>query len=270
MNLKSALLIRADCVSGMASLRARGAIVKLVCADPPYNFGQKYADYNDKKSLDEYGHFTHEWITAAYSLLDSDGSMFVFCPDEWVSETDMLCRNLGMTRRNWIIWQYTFGQACQRSFTRSHTHILYFTKSKTQFTFNDQAVRVPSARQAVYKDKRARAGGKLPDDTWAILKADLEQAANQPGDVWLANRVCGTYKERRKHSPNQLPTLLTDRIVRVASNPGDTVVCPFLGTGAEMESCVLLGRRFIGFDVSQECVEQSARRFQEVTNPLPF
>lgn len=33
-----------------------------------------------------------------------------------------------------------------------------------RFTFNADAVKVPSARQWKYNDKRAKAGGKVPDD----------------------------------------------------------------------------------------------------------
>src|SRR5690606_4157144 len=52
--------------------------------------------------------------------------------------------------------------------SRSHAHLLYFVKNPDEFTFNanDPAIRVPSARQLVYGDKRANPNGRLPDDTW--------------------------------------------------------------------------------------------------------
>ena len=56
------------------------------------------------------------------------------------------------------------------------------------------AVTVPSARQEKYGDRRASPGGKIM------------------GDVWEVPRVCGTFKERVKGVPTQLPSELVRRI----------------------------------------------------------
>ena len=66
----------------------------------------------------------------------------------------------------------------EEKFNRAHTHILYFTKDKERFVFNDKNIRIPSAKQLVYKDKRANPIGKIPDD------------------VWQFSRVYGTFKKR--------------------------------------------------------------------------
>jgi site-specific DNA-methyltransferase (adenine-specific) len=191
------------------------------------------------------------------------GSLWIFVPDEWASETDLFCRKeLGLFRRNWILWLYSFGQSAKQSFTRSHTHLLYFVKTKSQFTYNADAMKVPSARQLVYKDSRAVKSGKQPDDTWCLLKSDLESALRADGDVWSQSRICGTFKEREAHSPNQIPLPLTNRIVKACSNPGDLVCDPFLGAGGSGVSALTFGRRFIGMDISKECVEHSAARLE--------
>ena len=72
-----------------------------------------------------------------------------------------------------MIWYYTFGVNCERKFTRSHTHLLYFVKDRQDFTFRDEDLdnRIPSARELVYDDKRANPKGRLPDDTWIIRPA---------------------------------------------------------------------------------------------------
>jgi DNA modification methylase len=174
---------------------------------------------------------------------------------------DVLCRRvLGLHRRSWVVWFYTFGVANQKNFSRSHTHILYFTKSKTDFTFNDDAVRVPSARSLVYADRRQNPKGKLPDNTWALLREDLEPYMTPDKDTWLVSRVCGTYKERQKHSSNQVPLPIMERIVLASSNRGDLVLDPFVGTGTTAVACVKHGRRFTGWDISETCVREGWRR----------
>jgi len=234
---------------------------QLVVADPPYNQGMPYDAYDDNKSYDDYMTWSEGWLSTAVDCLDRHGSLWVFCPDEWVSEIDLTCRkNLGMYKQGHIIWAFTFGQKASKRFTRSHCHLLWLTKTKGTYTFNFDAVKVPSARQLVYKDKRAAAGGKPPDATWMLLREQLEPHMGADKDVWLQSRVCGTFKERRKHSPNQIPVPIMERIVLATSNPGDLVVDPFCGTGASGVACKLHGRNWQGFDLSETAVKATNAR----------
>jgi len=237
----------------------------LIVADPPYNFGMPYEAYDDNKSYEAYMKWTDQWLGAALSRLAPHGSMFIFVPDEWVTEIDYKCtHHYQLYKRRHILWAFTFGQKAHRNFTRSHCHILYYTKTKTRFTFNEDAVKVPSARQLVYNDPRAAKGGKPPDATWMLLKEQLEPYMTPDTDTWLVSRICGTYKEREKHSPNQIPVPITARIVRACSNPGDWVCDPFCGTGSSGVACAGNSRNWDGFDVGRNCVKQSQRRINEV------
>src|SRR5207249_1661449 len=80
--------------------------------------------------------------------------------------------------------------------TPSWTPIHYVTKGEEGVTFNADAVRVKSARQAVYKDKRARKGGKLPDDVWVPNPSQAPELFTPDADLCLHSRVCGKFKER--------------------------------------------------------------------------
>jgi len=261
----SACLVEGDCVAALA--RMPSGFSDLVIGDPPYNFGHPYDAYEDNKSYDEYMAFTRAWLHAACAALSPQGTLWVFCPDEWDDEIRIvLKREESMFFRRKIVWAFTFGQAAQNNFTRAHCNILYFTKHRTQFTFNTEELRVPSARQAIYKDKRANATGKLPDDVWMLYAHQLAPYLTSDRDVWLESRVCGTFKERRPHSPNQLPLPLLERIVRTCSNPGELVADPFLGTGTTGEAALQLGRRFWGCDVSGECVQLTRARLDGLTH----
>jgi site-specific DNA-methyltransferase (adenine-specific) len=243
-----------------------GELPNLQIHDCPYNQGMVYgAGYNDNRPVKEFQQWLYTWLEAAAAIMPKDGAMWFFAPDEWVSSMEMYCRNnLGLTRRNWCTWIYTFGQSAQKSFTRSHTHMLYFTGHKTRFTFNTDAVRVPSARELVYNDKRAVKGGKAPDDTFCLLRSDLEKALRADGDVWLQSRVAGTFKERVNLSPNQIPVPLLRRIIAACSNPGDLVLDGFVGSGSTVAAALQLGRRAVGIDLSPECITHSRQRAEQV------
>ena len=237
--------------------------VDLILADPPYNIGQKYSDYEDSQKKSDFLAWCERWAAQANEVLSVHGSMFVFMGWRLASEVDLVCKAAGFHKRASLCWHYTFGVNSKKNFTPSHTPILYYTKHPSKFTFNadDPELRHPSARQLKYNDKRANPAGRLPDDVWVLLPEHAPAGSFDPaGDVWLESRICGTFRERKNHSPNQLPEPIVERIVRAASNPGDLVVDPFLGTGTTGVICQRLGRNFVGADISDLCVEQSRER----------
>ncbi len=261
--LQTNQILHGDCIEQLNA--GEPEQVDLVFADPPFNIGYLYHGYDDQKDVNEYVDWSEKWMRAVHRALKPSGSFFLAIGDEFAAD---LChvarRKIGFNMRNWIIWHYTFGQQTKRMFAKSHTHILYFTKSKEGFTFNADDVRVASARQTTYGDKRANSKGKLPDDTW-FLRPQEAQAAdvglfNQNSDVWNESRVCGTFKERQGWHGCQMPMGVLNRIIKATSNPGDIVLDPFSGSGTTAVAASALGRRYVGIDQSAEYVEHARKR----------
>ena len=256
-------IVCADCVEFLANYR--GPRPKLIFADPPFNIGYEYDRYDDRMKYEHYVEWTGRWMKAAADALDPAGSFYVAIGDEYAAEVCVIGkRDLGLTLRNWIIWQYTFGQAMQSKFARGHAHIFYFVKDPKAFTFNADAVRVASDRQMLYKDVRANPKGKVPDDVWTICRDCARKGAlageTVGDDVWLESRVCGTFKERVQWHPCQMPEKLLERIVRVSSNPGDLVFDPFAGSGTTLTVAHRLGRHWLGTDISPDYVKNANAR----------
>ncbi len=69
-----------------------------------------------------------------------------------------------------------------------------------------------------------------------------EAAGKLPQDVWL-------YKDpQRPKYPTQKNARMLERIIRTSSNPGDTVLDCYAGSGATLLTAARLGRRFVGMD----------------------
>lgn len=233
-----------DCIEVLG--RIKEPIADLIFADPPFNIGYKYDVYEDRKKYDEYYQWTHDWMeVCAAKALKPTGSFWVAIGDDYAAEVRIIGNRLGLHLRNWIIWHYTFGQNTKRKFARSHTHLLYWTKDPKKFTFNDDEIRIPSARQTTYADKRANPKGKLPDDVWSF------------------SRVCGTFHERVGWHPCQMPERLLERIIRACSNPGDLVLDPFSGSGTTCVAAARLGRDYFGIDISEDYAAESQKRIAE-------
>jgi len=231
-----------DCIEIMKKLPDKS--IDLVFADPPFNIGMKYDVHNDNMPYEEYYNWSEKWIRETHRILKDDGTIYVAIGDEFAAEINLILKKTGFYFRNWIIWYYTFGQNQRKKFNRAHTHILYFTKDKKQFIFNDKDIRIPSARQIIYKDKRANPIGKIPDD------------------VWQFSRVCGTFKERVGKHPCQMPEDLIELIIKTSSREGDLVLDPFGGTGTTAAVAKKLKRKFITIEISKEYYDVIIKRLE--------
>ncbi len=234
-------IICGDCVEIMNTMPEKS--VDLIFADPPYNIGLKYDNHKDNMPYEEYVNWTEKWISACLRVLKDDGSIYIAIGDEYAAEVVAILKKNGLFMRNWIIWHYTFGQNQRKKFSRAHTHILYFTKHPTNFTFNSDDIRIKSVRQEI-GDKRANPKGKIPDDVWKI------------------SRVAGTFKERVRNFPCQMPMALLEMVVKASSNHSNIVLDPFIGSGTTAVASKKLGRKYIGIDISPNYVKNVENRLK--------
>lgn len=262
-------LISGDCIAQMQQLP--DGCIDLAFADPPFNIGYKYDVYDDRRSVDEYLDWSEAWMKEVSRVLTPTGAFWLAIGDEFAAELKVLAtRTLGLTCRNWVVWYYTFGVHCKAKFTRSHAHIFYFTKDAKKFTFNDTAIRVPSARMLVYGDKRANPKGRVPDDTWILRPQDVPESFSSEEDTWYFPRVAGTFKERAGFHGCQMPEQLLGRIIKSCSNEGDLVMDPFAGSGSTLVVAKKLGRRYLGFELSEDYGTQVRDRLEKVEAGQPL
>ena len=294
-------IVRGDCLELLATQPAGS--VDLVFADPPFNIGYDYDRYDDSREAGDYLLWCRDWMAAIARTLKADGTFWLAIGDEYAAELKTLatgglpgCEGVGLHMRSWVVWYYTFGVYSAKKFTRSHAHLFQFVKDPKAFTFNadDPAVRVPSARQLVYADKRANPKGRLPDDTWiappsgvvlpiadlpamshdhngvALRPQDLPGGFRPDQDVWYFPRVAGTFKEREGWHGCQMPEQLLARIISVSSNEGELVLDPFAGSGTTLAVAKKLRRRWLGFELSEEYAANATRRLDgiRVGDPL--
>jgi len=246
-------IILGDCLEGMR--RLPDACVDLAFADPPFNLGKKYGVYDDRREVREYFDWCAAWLAEMARVLKPTGSLFVYnIPRSLTRYAAILDAIPAVRFRHWIAWE---GRSMPLGKTLQPTHygILWYVRSDA-FKYFDVRGHHATCRKcgAILKDY----GGK---------KDDMHPFGPLIGDVWTdIHRI--KHNLRRDPHPCQLPVPLVERLLLMTTNPGDTVIDPFMGTGTTAVAAKRLGRHFLGFDIDPKYVHlglEKAAREKETT-----
>jgi DNA modification methylase len=243
--------------------RFPNAAYDTVFVDPPFNIGYAYDAYDDDRPRDDYLAWCEQWLDLCKALLKPTGTFWLAIGPRFYPDLDVIARQLGFHRRATVIWHYTFGTANTRNFNLGYTNLVYYVKQKTRFHFDPDAVRVPSARQLVYKDKRANPKGKLPDDVWFYRPQDLPEGLPVDGDVWHCPRVAGTFKSRQAVSTH-MPEQVVARCLKIVTPAGGLVLDPMAGSGTAPAVCKKLGFRYTAIELSDDYAAKMVQRVKSV------
>ncbi|CUT02433.1 DNA-methyltransferase [Candidatus Chrysopegis kryptomonas] len=82
-----------------------------------------------------------------------------------------------------------------------------------------------------------------------------------PEDVWIINREYWTGKIK---TPTKLPTAIVKKIILYASDEGDLVFDPFLGSGQVAVVAKALNRHYLGFEIVPEYYEFALKRLKNM------
>jgi site-specific DNA-methyltransferase (adenine-specific) len=240
-------ILTGDCLTVLPTFPAGCA--DLIYADPPFNIGLHYDGYKDRLPRAEYLDRPHRLLAACLRALAPAGSLFVKTAPRWARYVGVELDRLGLHGRSEIIWAYAFGPHQTQKFAPCHQPVPYYVRDPKRFTFNADAVRVRSRRQGL-GDRRANPAGRVP------------------GDLSHFPRLPGNAREWTDHLC-QTPEAVLERIVHVASNPGDLVVDPCGGSGTACAVAAKLVRRWLGIEPGEEAAQQARRRVASVTPVLP-
>jgi len=235
-------VIVGDCLDVLPTL----PLCKLAFADPPFNTGEEYANFVDKR--DDYGQWTLQWIEALWAKCS--GVMFLHGPFHVL---ELYLRAKDKFNLPYIasgVWMYNFGQYQRTNYVSDHCYWIAF--GHKGHTWNPDAVQVPSTRLQM-GDKRTEdseyGGMRPPGRVWGI-----------PSDGPFWGRVQGNNKERCEWSPNQLPIRYLQRVILGYTNPGDLVIDPFSGSGTTGLVAHQEGREYWGIEISEETASKSQDR----------
>lgn len=281
------VLTRGDCLDVLAMLPPQS--FDLIYVDPPFNTGLVHgarrqsgprargpSAYVDAwGGLDGFLTMLRPRLHAWHAVLAEHGSLWLHLDYRAVHDVKGLADAVfgASSFRGEVIW--VPGNGARRSKGPSVTHqtILIYARHK-EFTYNsaDPAVREPYAATSrsmhfrhVDSDGRRYREREIGGKSYRYY----EDQGRRLGSVWtdcpamLANTPLIA---ETSGYPTQKPLKLLERIVLLASNPGDRVLDPMCGSGTTLVAARKLGRRWMGIDQSPIAIKTTSLRL--ATTPL--
>ena len=189
----------------------------------------------DEKTVDE---FNLEWLTLCRDKLTDDGSIWISGTYHNIFSIANALHRLGYRILNVVTWAKTNPPpniSC-RFFTYSSEFVIWARKHERKpHYFN-------------YPLMRHINGGK------------------QMTDVWRLPAIAPWEKTFGKH-PTQKPLCLLSRIILASTQPGAWILDPFTGSSTTGIAASLLGRRFLGIDITDSYLDISRKRREELNSP---
>ena len=197
-------------------------------------------------------------VEEIWRVLKPTGSFYLHC-DSTASHylkiiLDSIFCDRGGDFRNEIIWHYYNKMHDRRKklFPKANDTILFYVKDvNVPFTYHQlKEMRPTPVKQLARKKvdgvmKNARdADGKL------IYRIKEDKTLD---NVWSIPCLQPASAERLGYA-TQKPLALLERIIKASSNEGDVVLDAFCGCGTTVDAAHLLGRKWIGIDITSNAV----------------
>ena len=116
---------------------------------------------------------------------------------------------------------------------------------------------------------RSKGNKPWPFDMWVSVLVWQRYASPVWMDIDQTNtlqyRNARDEKDEAHISPLQLDVI--ERCIDLWTNPGDTVLTPFLGIGSEVYSAVKMGRRGVGFELKPSYFKQAKANIASLVKP---
>ena len=255
------------CGDACAAMREMpSAVAQAIVADPPY-FRVLDEEWDSQwPDLESYLQWSEEWVAEGARVLRDGGLFFIFGQlgkreHGFIHLMSRLC--LRFQFHDLVIWDRVVGYNERRdSFTPAYEMILVLRKGATA-KFNKDAVRCPYSAETI--------AAYLRDKRYKDRDARLRhlQRGKFSTNILATPSLKGSSREKCGH-PSQKPEELIGKLIACATDPGDIVLDPFLGSGTTAAAAEALGRRWVGVEVNPAYCEMAKARLRQECDSTQF
>lgn len=224
-------IILGDALEGMKKLPEE--TFDCIFADPDYNVGIIYGERSYRQPFDRYIEWSSEWSREAYRLLKPTGNLFILNYPKNNSHLRVRTLDRLFLDVHEYVWTYNTNVGHSRKrFTTAHRTILHCRKTNDNKWFKDHVAKPyknPTDRR-IRRNIVRGSKGRMP---YSWLYCDLVKNVSRE----KTSHVC------------QIPEKLSELLFRACTEPGDSILIMFGGSGSEVLVAIRLGLDYIAFEI---------------------
>jgi site-specific DNA-methyltransferase (adenine-specific) len=259
-----------DCVEVMTMIPDDS--VNLITTSPPYSVNINYDVYDDNTTIEQYLEFTEKWLTQAYRLLKDDGRVAINIPFEvnlkerggrifFVSEFYQIMKKVGFKFFGIVDLEEV---SPHRSKTTAWGS---WMSSSSPYIYNPkECVILGYKKHHVRQTKGQAQWDGVPTE---ITKEDgttrTKMVYSEEDKKDFMELVFGQWKYFADTKPLTKATFSTDipmKAMKILTYKNDIILDPFMGSGTSAVSAEILGRRWIGIELSPNYAQIATERVQ--------
>jgi site-specific DNA-methyltransferase (adenine-specific) len=268
--IETGKIINGDCIEVMKTLPESS--VDLIVTSPPYSVNINYDVYDDNTTIDEYLNFTKKWLEGAFRLLKDDGRICVNVPFEInlkdrggrifiVSEIWNIMKEVGYKWFGLIDLE-------EDSPHRSKTTAWGSWMSCSQpYIYNPKECLILAYKHSPKKLTKGEPQWKgtptdIEQEDGTIKKKVVYEETDKKEFMELVFGQWNYFADTKSLTKATFSMDIPTKAIKILSYKNDVVLDPFAGSGTSLVAAEILGRRWLGIELSPNYVEIAKTRVE--------
>jgi site-specific DNA-methyltransferase (adenine-specific) len=272
--LETGKIINGDCIEVMKTFPESS--IDLTCTSPPYNCGIKYDLHNDSLTMEEYWSWTENWLKELYRVTKDDGRVAINIPFE-VNVQERGGRVLFFAEF-WAIMKKVgfnfFGiiDLTEKSPHRSKTTSWgSWMSPSSPYIYNPKECVI----LAYKKNHIKKVKGEPQWKGMSVVQEDgkSKMVYDQEDKKEFMDLVFGQwdyFADTKQLTKATFSMDIPSKAIKILTYKNDIVFDPFAGSATTLVSAEVLGRRWVGVELSPNYCEVGKNRLKQFNQELQF